>query len=60
MKTYYRCYRITDETRMAEAILHTDLDGDGYITHDELVRLFDEFYRSSDPDAPGNWLFGPW
>ena len=58
MKAWYRCYRITDDAVVATAILHSDLDGDGYVTHDELVALFEQFYRSTDPDAPGNWLFG--
>jgi Ca2+-binding EF-hand superfamily protein len=58
MKAWYRCYGITDDAVVAEAILHCDIDGDGYVTHDELVALLDQFYRSADPDAPGNWLFG--
>ncbi len=37
-----------------------DLNSDGYITKEELNQLFDEFFLSDDPNAPGNWLWGPY
>ncbi|WP_217214887.1 EF-hand domain-containing protein [Streptomyces sp. AC550_RSS872] len=36
-----------------------DRDGNGVITHDEWRTAISEFYLSTDPDAPGNWLLGP-
>jgi steroid delta-isomerase-like uncharacterized protein len=36
-----------------------DLNGDGYIPGDEFPELFRQFFLSDDPDAPGNWFFGP-
>jgi len=36
-----------------------DRDGDGTLTVDELTMAFQEYWTSSDPDARGNWLFGP-
>jgi Ca2+-binding EF-hand superfamily protein len=39
--------------------LDLDLDGDGVVTRDELTAMAHEFYRSDDPAAPGNGLFGP-
>lgn len=36
-----------------------DLDGDGYISGDELVGLFRQFFLSDDPDSPGNLWYGP-
>jgi juvenile hormone diol kinase len=38
--------------------LDLDLDGDGTVTRDELTQMAHEFYRSDDPGAPGNALFG--
>ena len=53
------CYGITEEA-MREAFQHLDRNGDGYLTIEELTKAVDEFYRSDDPDAPGNWTFGPY
>lgn len=36
-----------------------DGDGDGAISRAELTALAHEFYRSNDPEAPGNRLYGP-
>jgi len=53
------CYAV-DEEAAREAFRHLDRDGDGYLTIEECKKAAEEFYRSSDPDAPGNWLFGPY
>ena len=37
-----------------------DANGDGVISHQELMAHADEFYRGDDVDAPGNLLFGPY
>jgi juvenile hormone diol kinase len=39
--------------------LDLDRDGDGQVTREELMDMAHQFYRSNDPDAPGNQLFGP-
>lgn len=36
-----------------------DLDGSGELDEQELRQATEEYYTSTDPDAPGNWLFGP-
>jgi DNA-binding SARP family transcriptional activator/Ca2+-binding EF-hand superfamily protein len=36
-----------------------DVDGDGFLTREETVRLAKDFYLTNDPDAPGNFLYGP-
>lgn len=36
-----------------------DTNGDGTISREEFQQLFVEFFTSEDPDAPGNWLWGP-
>ncbi len=53
------CYAI-DEEAAREAFRHLDRSGDGYLTIAECHRAAEEFYRSDDPNAPGNWLFGPY
>ncbi|MGD8321338.1 MAG: EF-hand domain-containing protein [Gemmatimonadota bacterium] len=42
-----------------QIFLDLDVDGDGRVTRQELVDMAHDFYRSDDPDAPGNRLFGP-
>ena len=41
-----------------EVFADLDLDGDGVVTREELMEMAHQFYRSDDPDAPGNRLFG--
>lgn len=42
-----------------QVFMDLDADGDGRVTRQELLDMAHEFYRSDDPDAPGNRLFGP-
>lgn len=37
-----------------------DINGDGQISGGELVKAFEDFFSSSDENAPGNWIFGEW
>lgn len=53
------CYGV-DEAAATEAFHHLDRDVDGYVTIDEGIAAVKDFYLSDDPDAPGNWLFGPY
>jgi Ca2+-binding EF-hand superfamily protein len=52
------CYGGQDETARV-AFRKLDRNGDGYLDVDEIVKAVEEFYLSDDPDAPGNWLLGP-
>ena len=36
-----------------------DSDASGYLTRSEILEAVREFYISTDPQAPGNHLFGP-
>jgi juvenile hormone diol kinase len=37
-----------------------DVNDDGVISRDELLEMVHQFYRSDDPTAPGNRLYGPY
>ena len=51
-------YRI--EVRFsARAFRKLDLNKDDILGREELISAVTEFFRSDDPDDPGNWLFGP-
>ena len=52
------CYAV-DEESAHEAFRRLDRNGNGYLTIDECKQAAEEFYRSDDQNAPGNWLFGP-
>jgi DNA-binding SARP family transcriptional activator len=36
-----------------------DVDGDGTLGEADVVQLVKEFFLSNDPEAPGNFLYGP-
>jgi Ca2+-binding EF-hand superfamily protein len=48
------------EEAAREAFQHLDRDGSGYLTIEKILKALKEFYRSDDPEAPGNWLMGPY
>lgn len=52
-------YRI--EVRFApKSFKKLDVDGNGNISREELFDAVDEFFRSDNEEAAGNWLFGYW
>ena len=58
----YRTYLQTCEIDPAFADLffaHSDLNEDGWISRAEMAHAVEEFWLSEDPDAGGNFLFGP-
>jgi len=49
------------EVRFApKSFVKLDLNNDGKISKSELVKSVEEFLKSDDPLAGGNWLFGHW
>jgi Ca2+-binding EF-hand superfamily protein len=44
----------------ARSYTKLDLNKDDLLSLEELLSAVDEFFRSDDQDAPGNWLFGFW
>ncbi|AOY84314.1 MAG: hypothetical protein F6K63_22160 [Moorea sp. SIO1G6] len=58
-KTFYKSWRLPEELA-PEIFPKLDLSGNGSISKDEFVELVRQFHHSDDPDAPGNFLFGPY
>ena len=55
---FYGAYGLRADT--ARAVFDgLDADGDGTVSRAELSRMAHQFYRSDDPAAPGNGLYGP-
>ena len=48
-----------DEKAALDCFARLDLNGDGHLSVDEFVTLVAEYFQSSDPSSPGNWLLGP-
>lgn len=48
----------TSEENSRIAFAKLDQDQSGHLTVDELLKAWQEYYTSADPEAPGNWLFG--
>ncbi|MCE7986499.1 MAG: hypothetical protein DYG89_35455 [Caldilinea sp. CFX5] len=57
-KNYLRTIQVT-EAEAADAFRRLDLDRDGYLSREELFQNMKEYYFTDDPNAPGNWFFGP-
>jgi juvenile hormone diol kinase len=55
---FYGVYGLKS-TLARQVFMDLDADGDGQVTRMELMVMAHQFYRSDDPDAPGNRLFGP-
>lgn len=54
----YRALGVSEE-HSGPAFGMLDLDGNGVISHDEYRTAIVDFYLSTDPEAPGNYLLGP-
>lgn len=55
----FMAYRI--EIRYsAKSYTKLDLNDDDLLSREEMLSAVDEFFRSDDRDAPGNWLYGFW
>ncbi len=56
---FFMAYRI--EIRFsAKSFVKLDTNRDDLISREELINAINGFFRSSDIENPGNWLFGFW
>ncbi len=55
---FFRVYNIP-VIYVEETFAKIDLDGNGVLTKDEVLGMIKDFYFSNDPDASGNYMFGP-
>jgi len=56
---FYRAFR-GEEREGSRAFQKLDENGDGHLARDEFLEAVTQFHLSDDPDARGNWLFGPY
>ncbi len=49
----------SDRSRAAPGFQRLDHDADGKLRQEEIRAAAVEYFTSEDPDADGNWLYGP-
>lgn len=57
-KMFYSIYGL-DSQLAGEVFRKLDENGDRVLTRPEIARLYRQFAHGDDPNALGNWLFGP-
>lgn len=56
---YWAVFNTTAE-EAGDSFRRFDRDGNGYLLTDEMLVNAQEFFFSDDPEAPGNWILGPY
>lgn len=56
-KLYFEAVGFPEE-EYALSFNKLDVNGDGYLSTDEVLKASIDFYTSDDPDAPGNYMCG--
>jgi Ca2+-binding EF-hand superfamily protein len=54
------CGHGVDRPNAIESFRRMDRKGAGTMSKDDIKVCVVEFFTSQDPEAPGNWLHGPW
>lgn len=57
-RTHLEIYGV-DGSKAESCFAKVDSNADGRLSVSEVVDAIFEFYTSTDPEAPGNWFFGP-
>ncbi len=57
-RAFFRAHQI-DEGLTDTVFPRLDTDSDGFISREETMGNLREFFYSADPEAAGNWFFGP-
>lgn len=55
----FQAYQL-DMDDVEKGFSNLDVNDDKQISKEELLSSFNDFFLSSDSDAPGNWIFGDW
>ncbi|MBD2359931.1 EF-hand domain-containing protein [Anabaena minutissima FACHB-250] len=50
----------SDSNLSDEIFTKLDLNGDRHLTKEEVLQHIHDFFYSDDPEAPGNWILGPY
>ncbi|MDQ1033932.1 Ca2+-binding EF-hand superfamily protein [Streptomyces sp. V3I8] len=58
-KMYGSLFPLLTAEELATGFAKMDRDGNGVISHEEIRAASLEYWTSNDPEARGNWLFGP-
>lgn len=56
--TILGCYGI-EASAARTAFQHLDEDGNGLLSVIDMEKAFEQYFRSDDPNAAGNWMMGP-
>lgn len=60
LQLFLEAHRISNERSLHQWIWNKlDLNGDGSLSKEEILTLLEQFCFSNDPNAPGNFVFGP-
>jgi len=57
---FLRTYNVSPVYAQELVFPKLDQDNDGFLTPGQLIQYLHDFYFSDDPEAPGNYMFGPY